>query len=347
MSEQDRDYSKRMHNRFEPFALTTSAFLATIAAAFSLLANSSSILPIQPILVGVIGAFSAIIAFLLSRQIRRVQAYRFRIAVTGAPQVGKTVFSILLFDTLMNEYIPGVEFNGESRSVISVHQAIRNLSAQIWPKSTTKGNVSTYSGVIDARSRIKIDLEVGDSAGEYWLDLNDGVDRDSGYVEYVISAHAIAHVIPLDTIMEEGLEKVVDQDIEDLLLVARLRRQAKSSGRALPLLVVLSKADLVVAPKNLIDRESDLFRVVSGDDVGDLTVMRMLGDASWPLGNQLIKFGERLSRDFESVRFVFTSTVAITGNRLLGGDTGSDITRWILDEARPKNRSSLVARLFA
>lgn len=105
------------------------------------------------LLVFALGTFYVVGTYSVLKRLRRVRRLSIRLAVTGRPAVGKTVFSILLFDSLMNERLPGVRFAAESRSVIAVYQAIRNIPGDVWPGATSLGNVSTYAGTIQTRIR--------------------------------------------------------------------------------------------------------------------------------------------------------------------------------------------------
>lgn len=266
----------------------------------------------------------------LIRRMTRTRVHKLRVAVTGLPGAGKTVFSVLLFDALMNERIPGMEFNAESKSAISVYQAIRNLPAGVWPKSTARGAVSAYTGAIASR-RSRIDLEIGDSAGEHWLELNDKEDRDAGYLEYVLSAQALAHVIPFDSLEGDGVEKQITNDVDDLRLVARLRRQVHGQRASIPLLVVLSKVDLAV-PVDLIENPSSgLFKIVSANELSSLELFRRHTDRTFDL---LRRFAEQLEREYSQVWFILSSAPVVSRNRLAVGDRGNELVNWIIDAAQ-------------
>lgn len=290
---------------------------------------------------------------LLIRRLRRVRNYKFRLAITGRPSAGKTVFSVLVFDALMNERVPGLEFTASSRSVISVYQAIRNIPANIWPKSTSKGSVSAYEGTIEAR-RLRVDLEIGDTAGEYWLELPDEADRDAGYLEYVLSSHATAHVIPLDgCIAADGVDHLA-REIEDLRLVSRLKRQIDKVGGAGPLLIILSKADLVLPMRMLTSGDVGLFRVVDRQALAYLPLVEHIDAGNFPgaaddhrlrrslferpLRERLSLMAEQLAPEFSSVRFLFSSAPAATANRLSPSAQGHDLTVWTIDEALEAQR---------
>ncbi|MBM7773480.1 hypothetical protein JOD54_003684 [Actinokineospora baliensis] len=253
----------------------------------------------------------------------------FRVAVTGLPQVGKTVFSVLLLDVLMNERRPGIEFTAESRSAISVYRAIRNIPAGLWPKSTVRGVVSTYSGKIEAK-RTVVDLEIGDSAGEHWMELEPNSDNDPGYLEYVLSAHAVAHVIPLGDLLKPDARERVAADVEDLKLVARLRRQAAGSSARMPLLIILSKADLVIALPELQRPEVGLFQIDEHPAVPALTTV----GRGYPQAVEILeKVVEQLRTEYASVSFTVTSAPAIVENRLSVGDRGAGLVDWVMRNA--------------
>lgn len=298
----------------------------------------------------------------ITRRIRRIRLYKFRVAITGRPNAGKTVFSVLVFDAMMNNTIPDASFSAESKSLISVYQAIRNLPAGIWPRSTAKGNISTYEGTIETK-RSKVDLEVGDSAGEYWLDLSDETGRDPGYLEYVLSAEAIAHVIPADEVVKDGDRVRLTAEVDDLLLVSRLKRQARGPRRpdgllsrstppanhGLPLLIVVSKMDLVINEESLRRDElsRDLFRVVGASNLSEMRILS--GVRVKPMSRSgivvtmdrwLRDLSDSLSRDFSSVHFCFSSAAFVSGNSLRRKTGAGDIVQWILAEAESGERAS-------
>ncbi|MFK3983394.1 hypothetical protein ACI2K4_23800 [Micromonospora sp. NPDC050397] len=291
------------------------------------------------LMLAIFSALYFLFFFQFIRYTRRIRHYKFRLAVTGLPQAGKTVFSILIFDALMNGRAPGVDFSAESRAVIAVYQAIRNLPAGIWPRSTSTGNVSLYEGTINAK-RTKIDLEVGDSAGEYWLDFSDEEQRNPGYLEYVISAHGIAHVIPFDHLMERDDRETISREVDDLRLVARLKQQIRGGTSAVPLLIVLSKVDLVVPMSSLTKDDTDLFRIVQEEDLPSLGILQAMPE---PLREstltRLSTLSRQLNRDFTGVHFIFSSAPAIAEGRLHVDRYSGNMISWILDEARRPARA--------
>lgn len=273
--------------------------------------------------------------YVLFRFLRQTRQYRFRVALTGLPGAGKTVFSVLLLDSLMNERLPGVRFTGESKSVIAVYQAIRNLPAGIWPKATSRGAVSTYQGAIEA-GRTKIQLEIGDSAGEYWLDLSDEGERDPGYLEYVISAHAIAHVIPITELLTDDAPVKLRQEIDDLLLAASLKRQTVGETAEVPLLIVLSKADLVLDDRAEVTADdAGLFRIRSEEGLSSLSFFEFL---EIPDRHRVVSSIEMLDAQlrgaFMAVRFILSSAPMITNGRLALTEPNDDLLNWIMQGAR-------------
>ncbi|GAA1813435.1 hypothetical protein GCM10009682_38270 [Luedemannella flava] len=285
---------------------------------------------------------------LFVRRLRRVRTYGLRLALTGLPAVGKTMFSVLVFDTLMNERLPNLRFSAESRSIISVYQAIRNLSSEVWPRSTAKGSISVYEGVMESR-RLRVNLELGDSAGEYWLDFGEEDQRDPGYLEYVISANGLVHVIPIESVLTSYLSpNYLNDEIQDLRLVARLKRQTRGDAAQVPLLIVLSKVDLVVPPSLLEQPHSGLLQIVDITEVRSLSLMSGFNERDEArLLDALHLLSESLDADFSSVQFVFSSVPAIVQSRLGVGETGSGLIRWILRTAinTPKGRPSIFSIL--
>ncbi|MFJ5992956.1 hypothetical protein [Lentzea sp. NPDC092896] len=269
----------------------------------------------------------------------RVRVHKLRIAVTGLPRAGKTVFSVLLFDTLMNERMPGTEFNAESKSAISVYQAIRNLPADIWPKSTAKGAVSAYTGSIESR-RSRIDLEVGDSAGEHWLDLDNEDSRDPGFLEYVLSSHALVHVIPLASLTGEQAELRAANEVDDLRLVARLHRQVHGQRAQIPLLIVLSKTDQIVPPGDLDHTNAGLFKTTKANEINSLNLAR--GHLEHRTIQLIEQLESQLEREYGSVLFIFSSAPVIALNRLAVSNRGSDLIKWISNCAHSQARQERI-----
>ncbi|MBO3746902.1 hypothetical protein J5X84_12555 [Streptosporangiaceae bacterium NEAU-GS5] len=208
------------------------------------------------------------------------------------------------------------------------------MPAGIWPRSTPRGAVSLYNGTISTR-RTRVDLEVGDTAGEYWLDFNNDDARDPGYLEYVVSAHGIAHVIPMKDLLDRG-ERMLANEIDDLRLAARLKNHTRGSASFVPLIVVLSKADLVVPLAALKEPDAGLLRVMSGQELPSARLLRSLDQAysAERLVDLLRVFTENLQRDFSTISFVFSSAPAIVEARLRAGEQhGEDLVRWFLREA--------------
>ncbi|WP_424086042.1 hypothetical protein [Micromonospora citrea] len=193
-------------------------------------------------------------------------------------------------------------------------------------------------GTVEAK-RIKVDLEVGDSAGEYWLDFGDEEQRDPGYLEYVISANGIAHVIPLADISSDANEDKIAREVDDLRLVAHLKQQIRGAASAVPLLLVLSKVDLVVPLPHLLGPEAGLFRVVSEEGLETLGVIDALPEgARRSVLTWLRTISLQLSRDFASVSFIFSSAPAISHGRLRVDRYSGDIVDWVLREASRPHR---------
>jgi GTPase SAR1 family protein len=282
-----------------------------------------------------IGALVAIYVagmVLVARRLLRTRYYDFRIALTGQPSVGKTVFANLLYDQLMNGNDPDYEFTAESKSAIATHQAIRGITQDEWPPSTARGSVLQRDGVLRHR-RVRVDLEIGDSAGQHWLDLSttDGDSREADYLQWVLSAHALVHVIPADGIGAEGFVSVLQSDLEDLRLAAQLMRSvARGRYMPVPILIVISKLDLALV--DLV--QSDLMRIFSSAEAPTLESTRRLAAVyETDVPELLMALSHELLGDFRSVLFTYASTATVTQLRKIGAPRRPDIAAWVVGGA--------------
>lgn len=313
------------------------AIAITFASAFNLTVDNS--VPLQGLIVSFLFALCASLTFAIFWLMRRVRDIQFRVAITGRPKAGKTVFANLIFDALMNERVSDARFTASTRSMLAVYQAIRNIPDGVWPKATDVGSVSLYEGTLEAR-RARIDIEIGDSAGEYWLELPDEADRDVGYLEYVLSANAIVHVIPIRELLAETAEAYVKSEIDDLRLAARLKRSVGklSSG---PLLIVISKVDEVIPSDVLEASDFGLLSVNGGASAFDSlrivnAIQHTTGTLSFSMYLEVME--SNLKSEFDSVRFVFSSAPAVAFGRMRELIHGGSLVQWVISEARAQNR---------
>lgn len=251
-----------------------------------------------------------------------------------------------MFDSLMNERLPAVKFTAESRSVISVFQAIRTLPQNIWPRETGIGKVTFYSGSIQSRRRV-VDLEICDSAGEYWLAFDDDKFRDPDYLEYVVTSNAIAHVIDLPTLVssDDDSKRNVLDDIDDLALASNLKASVHGRLQIVPLLVVLSKADLYFDDKKLRSSDSGLLIPFTIAEAFRFTLASSLPADAFQL---LEALETRLSRAYRSIHFVFSSANSVTDSRIATDHSGS-LLSWVLarsEELEQSGHRTLLNRLL-
>ena len=271
---------------------------------------------------GVAGVAVSIATVLTLRYLGRVQRVDFRIAITGVPQAGKTVFATILYDVLVDSSTSEVNFTPESQSIIAVYQAIRGITADRWPASTRTGSVFRYEGTIRFGRRLEVDLEIGDSAGEYWIDLEEPSGKNGDYLSYVVSSDAITHVIPVDRLLDAERSDIAPdareflrRDLRDLKFASNLISSAKRGPAQRPLLVVISKMDLLnnITPAYLRD---NLLQTIP---VSELASYQFFSSFYFPgrsaLKSELANFGEEVQQYFSSVDFVFSSVSAITEKR--------------------------------
>jgi hypothetical protein len=279
----------------------------------------------------------------LGRRLFRTRYYDFRMALTGQSGAGKTVFANLLYNHLMNGREADYEFTAESKSAIATYQAIRGIGEDVWPPSTTTGSVLQRDGILRHR-RIVVDLEIGDSAGEHWLQLAESgsSSADADYLQWVLSADALIHVIPADRLVADGFEAVLRSDVDDLRLAAQLMRNV-SRGRyeLVPILVVISKMDLLPAP--LV--EDDMLRIFSGADADFLkSTQRLAAGGSQDVPALLDSLSRELATDFRSVSFTYSSAGIDRVLRTLGSESRPDVPQWIVAGAVDQ-RESLLRRI--
>jgi hypothetical protein len=236
----------------------------------------------------------------------------------------------------MSDWSKDYEFIAESRSAISTYQAIRGMSADQWPPSTSSGSVVQYDGTLRAQRRLVVDLEIGDSAGEHWLGLVSSGEQEQDYLQWVLSAHAICHVVPIDSLLEHDGEQGLAQDVDDLKLAARLMQSVtRDKTRALcPVLVVISKVDIVEKDCP----PSELMRIYSPASISRSYFGQRLDPGTIFL---LKRFGTDLERTFATVHFLFSSVDLVRRVDRLGSEVYTDPLQWIETSARYKRRRAL------
>lgn len=339
--------------------LRTPALLAAsvgVAAVASLLGSRES----SPWLYAFAGASAAIsigglggAVYSILRQISRLQL---RIALTGAPAAGKTVFANLLFDQLMGRMSHGVAFTADSATAIAVYQTLRGIGSGDWPARTRDGVVFRYEGHLEfpTAPRTVVDLEIGDSAGEYWIDFTQHASEanpKTSYLEYVISADALVHVMDISQLASRETNLSLRQETQDLLIASQLMRAAGGRPERRRLLLVLSKVDLVAyGPIGPTEAYSTLWPAVSGrrilrlDQYLDLLKPLANGEANETrsLAESLLEIGHfaaRLSEIYGTVDLMLTSFRTATGDDVAPPGTSSDdVPRWVLGAARGRGR---------
>lgn len=335
--ERRAEESRSAWDRYGPpsqIILAGASGVALIASLNGSFLRSS--VPAWTILLSVVAGLYVATIFWMLQHLRRTRYLDFRLAMTGQPGSGKTVFSLLLYDRLMNNRDADVTFTAESKSAIATYQAIKGIAADEWPRSTSKGAVLQYDGSLRYGARTVIDLEIGDSAGEYWLELTrDGAESENAYLQYVVSAHAIAHMLPVDVLDVRGSSKRVElsdmlaRDLKDLRLAAQLMRSSRASFSKVPILVIISKVDKVV-PNVMTE---DLLACYPLGDVVNSKVLKQLSRAfDYDLRETLNEFGAQLASDFSPVTFSFSSVLA-AGPTSNPGPRERDPLMWIFQSA--------------
>ncbi|MDT4945191.1 MAG: Double-GTPase 2, partial [Pseudonocardiales bacterium] len=223
-------------------ALTLAASVAgVIALVVSSLAvfHASTTAILASIGIATFAGLYFVAFFLFLQRARRVRRLGARIALTGPRRVGKTVLCNLLYDRLMDTRDDSIEFTADSKSAIATYQAIRGLADDRWPEVSTTGVARQYRGEARFGRRELVEIEIGDTAGEDWIAFSreDGSNDDDSYLEWVLSAQALMHVISIEAILGADRGQLLRRDVQDLKLAARLMRNVQSSRRV-PLLLV-------------------------------------------------------------------------------------------------------------
>jgi hypothetical protein len=202
------------------------------------------------------------------------QEVELRIALTGGPGVGKTVLVNLIFDRLMRSANSDIAITPEAATAIAVYQAIRNVTTSSWPSRTSGESVYRYIAEVRYAMRrdLIVGLEFGDTAGEHWLELGDRLrdpphsETRESYVEYVISAGALVHVVACDSLTapNQRAREVLKGEVSDLLVADQLRRAAKVSNAGQSLMLDISKCDLwIESVSESESRDTELWRELS------------------------------------------------------------------------------------
>lgn len=291
-------------------------------------------------------------------QLRTPEEVDVRVALTGGPAAGKTVLVNLIFDRLMRSGNPRIEVTANASTAIAVYQVIRSIDSTVWPARTGADNIYRYLAEIRFSRRPKdllVDLELGDTAGEHWLEL---ADRSSGsgksdhqsYVEYVMASRALIHVVPCDRLNRLSDYPVLDDEVTDLIFLSQLRRGAKAGPRLSTLLFTLSKCDLWI--DDLSEAEPiRAFLIASVAraqvlQVGDLA--RLLDSLHYryrethgppvvtALGH-VIEAANELAPHFDGVAVSFSSFSADKYRRTLvePAEVADEVLRWIEDVSSP------------
>lgn len=282
-------------------SVLTAVGIVAVSAVAAFHASTTAIL--AAIGIAVLALLYAFAVFLFLQRLRRVRRLGARIALTGPRRVGKTVLSNLVFDRLMEARSEAIEFTAESKSAIATYQAIRNIASDQWPEVSTTGVVRQYRGEARFGRREVVEIELGDTAGEDWIAFSreDSTPDADSYLEWVLSAQAIMHVISTESILSSDRDHLLRRDVQDLKLAARLMRNVQSSKR-IPLLIVISKIDLVDPPSY-----EELF-VIFGQTLGASDLARQLSVVAGVNVSRLFDaLIADLVRDFDRVSVMFSS----------------------------------------
>lgn len=271
-------------------------------------------LSIMMVMAAMLGGYFSLLTTFLQR-LRRYRRYRAKISLTGRPEVGKTVFSFLLYHIITSYPPQGIEFTGETENVIKLFRALRGFDLGEWPPSTSSEGVSIMEGTLSSR-RHTYEISIADTAGEYWANLDEEKISKHPYLTLIASSDILVHVIPVPEIQERI--DLVENDILDLQMAAQLMKGVRDKvGHRIPLLVVFSKFDgkSVKSPAD----EEILFKCFRS---GEEKILDQKIEESIAL------LEERLSTHF-SISYVLSSALEVRKRRL-----PSDLVLWVMRAAR-------------
>jgi len=280
--------------------------------------SSSSMFNIA--LTSLFAASSLMLYMALQRSLRR-RRYRIRISLTGQPGAGKTVFSVLLYH-LISSYPPqGVEFTGETESVIKTFRALKGFDLGDWPPATSPDGISVVKGELSAHSgRHTYEISVSDTAGEYWASLDENKSSSHPYLTLVASSDALVHIVSVPELRER--DGLIEDDILDLQMAAQLIKIGhRRAGRRIPLLVVFSKFDGATV-QFLSDDELMFKQFESGGSVGNKKV------CDQKILEAIALLNNRLSTDF-SLGYMLSSALEVRNRQI-----PSDLASWVMGTAR-------------
>ncbi len=319
MSERDEDSSRL--GRWALVSQATLVLASVLAVVVSVLDLTTFSVSAGALALGVfvVAYLAAGVAAL--RYMTRTRTFDLRVALTGQPRAGKTVMANIVFDTLMSGS-DQFGFTADQKSAISVHQVLRGMAENQWPAKTAPGSVLVYKGLAEFGRRIRVDLEIGDSAGEHWIDLRSEGSEAAEYLEYVISADALVHVVSAEQLTRDP--SLLERDLEDLRIASQLMRSTRRKRGPLgPLIIAMSHIDLLA--KDSLDTTS-LLTLSSPERAKDNSNSQFLPGAAL---EDLEAISQRLTREFASVSITFTSHLAVTGRGRLRQDSPPDIVEWL------------------
>lgn len=329
-SRSQRDKENASNRSAERFIPIFSGVVAAFAAALAPLVSN---IKLDYVLFGLaVSAYVGLGSYVWIL-VRRTRFVDFRIALTGEPRVGKTVFANLLFDLLMGNDHGQLRFTADAKSAISVYQVVRGIDNDQWPPVTSSKSVQHLDGTLEVR-RMQVDLEIGDSAGKHWLDLEPSPEYligESDYLRWLLSAQALVHVLPVERLLDPG--ETLKREITQLLLAKRLMDSTQNSR--VSILIVISKLDLI----DEWTADTDLMRVFSAATASELSTTRQLEESKGVALHEVFSSVEKeLQNSFTDISFVYSSTRGLS--RPLGHIRSGDVAAWILRHATPDRGSS-------
>lgn len=278
--------SKRSQHYFMIVSLLitgVSFFLITIAVvALSINSNDLSSSSI-PVVASVAFAWFSVVAALVTSLtvLRNRPPIDISIAVAGPPRSGKTVFVNVLFQRLMEDDSLSWRFTADAKSAQSAFRTVSGIKQGRWPSPSSDGIIERYRGTIEYSNafrsvlaiyveifdrligrRREVSLEIADSAGETWDSLSEAAENgshselkslyESRFFQYVAESNALVFFIDAEMLTTDHLSSL--ESIRDLratfqLLRSVRARQSRSLRYEAPIVVLVSKSDLLSAPE--------------------------------------------------------------------------------------------------
>jgi hypothetical protein len=192
-----------------------------------------------------------------TRTASRTQIRHVRIALVGAPGVGKTVYATSLFDRLQFLGDSNLGFAPIIDTVGRVNETLGLIAEGKWPPSTASDYLYLYRAAVAENGRTTIsrlagrrryEVEVADVAGEQLAEFVPGapawVDKTRFY-RYAVSSDVLFLFLDFGTVEENG--KDLYRQVNELIFVVQATCEEAGVGPSdrleKPVALIVSKSD--------------------------------------------------------------------------------------------------------